>query len=116
VIRQPNVVSSPLHGISTLLRNSLLLNILNVLGLHGRLQKGERCRLRRVTGAHGWVVHVLQIRKRRTDTDAMLLWRRLRLGSASGVVCAAAHDHVGGSRLLGDQAGHRWRHYRAPGI
>lgn len=31
-----------------------------------------------------------------------LLWRRLRLGSASGVVCAAAHDHVGGSRLPGD--------------
>jgi hypothetical protein len=31
-----------------------------------------------------------------------LLWRRLRLGSASGVVCAAAHDHVGGSRLPGN--------------
>jgi len=31
-----------------------------------------------------------------------LLWRRLGLGSASGVVCAAAHDHVGFSRLPGD--------------
>ena len=31
-----------------------------------------------------------------------LLWRRLRLGSASGVVCAAAHDHVSCSRLPGD--------------
>jgi hypothetical protein len=31
-----------------------------------------------------------------------LLWRRLRLGSASGVVCAAAHDHVGCGRLPGD--------------
>lgn len=41
-------------------------------------------------------------RIRRQLTDLSSLWRRLGLGSASGVVCAAAHDHVGFGGLPGD--------------